>query len=104
MLAWLPLQNGMLLEAPHLQRVTRSLFSYGTPLADSIVIPPRTHSGPLHPSAGSSTTPIDCLSSGSISSPVFLSWRTSLPEGQCIDSRIASFFTSGSSDSSIRLH
>src|SRR5439155_12449877 len=82
MLAWLPLQNGMLAEAPQRQRVTRLRISYGLPSCDSILTPPRTQSGPLQPSAGSSTIPIDggCLCS--ISFPVFLSCTTSLPAGQ----------------------
>src|SRR2546422_8774593 len=66
-----------------------------------MVIPPGTHSGPLQPSAGSSTTPIDGGSFCSISWPVFLSYATSRPDGHWFASRMTSFLASGSSVSSI---
>ena len=91
MLAWLPLQNGMLLEAPQRQSVTRFLTSYGLPSSDSTVIPPRTHSGPLQPSSGSSIKPIEGGSLPSITFSVLLSCTTRRPAGQWLASRMASF-------------
>src|SRR5205814_1808406 len=79
MLACVPSQNGLLLDAPQRHSVTRLRRSWGLPPSDSIAIPPRTQSGPLQPSAGSSTTPMEGGRVGSISFPVFLSLTTSRP-------------------------
>jgi len=88
MLAWLPSQNGLLLETPQRHSVIRFRLSYLVPSCDSSVTLPRTHSGPLHPSAGSSTTPIDGGRACSISLLVRLSCKTNRPDGQCMASRI----------------
>lgn len=44
MLAWAPLQKGLLSEAPQRHSVTRFRFSYRLPSWNSIVIPSRTQS------------------------------------------------------------
>lgn len=86
---WLPSQNGLFSDLPHLQRVTRFLISYSLPFADSIGMPPRTQSGPCSPLGGYSITTMDLSNLGSIVFPLSLSVITSRPEGQLHASSIA---------------
>jgi hypothetical protein len=54
-----PSQNGLFRDRPQRQRVTRLRTSYSKPSAETTGIPPRSQTGPLQCSSGSSTSPID---------------------------------------------
>src|SRR5439155_1186300 len=65
-----PSQNGLFFDAPQRHSVMRLRTSYLKPSAEVTGIPPRTHTGPLTPSTGSSMSPIDTGSAGSTGLPV----------------------------------
>ena len=64
---------------------------------------PRTQIGPLTPTCGSSTNPMDRLSSGSSAFPVFLSQTTRRPEGQSPASSMTIFLAFGLSDCGVSI-
>ncbi len=88
---WHPSQNGLFVDLPQRQSVTRLRVSYLLPSAPSISIPPFTQTGPLACFRGSSIKPISFFNSGSMDSP-FLLRTTSRPDGHKHAWRTASFF------------
>ena len=76
--------------------------SYILPSADSIGTPPRTQMGPSQPFCLSCTSASDGSNSFSKDLPVFLSHRTSRPDGQIMASSMADCRASGSSDFCMR--
>jgi hypothetical protein len=102
LLIWLPSQNGLFSDLPHLQRVTRFRISYCMPSDDSIGMPPRTQSGPCSLRGGYSMMTMDFSNSGSIAFPLSLSLITSQPDGQLYASSMAMSRASWSSDCSTR--
>src|SRR5207237_1402031 len=77
-----PSQKGLFFDAPQRHSVMRLRTSYLKPSAAVTGTPPRTHTGPLTPSAGSSMSPIDTGNGGSTSLPVARSRAASRPDGQ----------------------
>ena len=56
---WVPSQYGLLVDLPQRQSVTQLRTSYMSPSDDTILIPPRTHNGPLTAFPGSSVTAME---------------------------------------------
>lgn len=77
-----PLQKGLFCDAPQRHKVMRLRTSYSKPSAPINCTPPRNHTGPEQPLAGSSISAIDGSCFGSIGLLVSLSQATSRPEGQ----------------------
>lgn len=70
---WLPSQNGLFFDFPHLQSVTLFQVSYCLPSTDFMGMPPRTQIEPCSPREEHSIIAIDFSNSGSIASSLTLS-------------------------------